>query len=261
MSATWSTADDPRPRAFPLRRFLLPWARPESAAPAPEAERSIPEIAGGNWLRGKRIFFGEQTACSKCHRIRGEGGEVGPDLSNLVHRDYASVLKDIREPNAALNPDHIAYDVELTDGEDWTAVLKSDAQDQLTFADASGRAVAVARTKLKSLRPSKLSLMPEALVQALTAAQLRDLMTFLLTSPLEPAPIEAANPPPPRQRTELAFVTGARDANSGTNEASLTRPAAPNFHIVLCAGPKITGRVNMITPLAATLGEAPGAGG
>ncbi|HVY71289.1 MAG TPA: c-type cytochrome, partial [Verrucomicrobiae bacterium] len=131
LTAHWFTADDPRPRAFPLRRILVPWAKPESGTSAPAGERKIPELAGGNWLRGKQLFFGEVATCYKCHTVRGAGAKVGPDLSNLIHRDYASVLKDIREPSAALNPDHLAYSVELTDGESVTGVLGADAWDQV----------------------------------------------------------------------------------------------------------------------------------
>jgi putative heme-binding domain-containing protein len=230
LTATWSTDADPRPRAFPLRRVLVPWASLKlQPAPAP-AERSIPEMAGGHWLRGKRLFFSEQLACAKCHRVRGEGNDVGPDLSNLVHRDYASVLKDIREPNAAINPDHIAYNVELSDSEPLTAVLKTDSAEQLSFADASGRTVRIARKHLKSITPATLSLMPEGLWAALTAQQQKDLMTFLLTTPLEPAPIEAANPPPPRNRPEIsALLTSANGQSAISNR---------QFHILLCAGPK-----------------------
>src|SRR5437868_11507126 len=46
--------------------------------------------------------------------------------SNLIHRDYASVLKDIREPNSAINPDHVAYQVELNNrSEEHTSELQS----------------------------------------------------------------------------------------------------------------------------------------
>jgi len=230
LSVTWSTDADPRPRAFPLRRMMLPWASP-TLQPAPATtERSVPEIAGGHWLRGKRLFFSEQLACAKCHRISGEGNDVGPDLSNLIHRDYASVLKDIREPNAAINPDHVAYNVELNDGEPITAVLKTDGADQLTFADASGQTVRVAKKQVRSIKPATLSLMPEGLWAALTAEQQKDLMTYLLTTPLDPAPIEAANPPPLRQRREISGLLAAVHRQSAIGNRQ--------FQIVLCAGPK-----------------------
>src|SRR5262249_16156232 len=146
LDLSWSTTLDPQTfRPFPLRRLLVPWASPAPLGiPSRTSGNPItPELAGGHWLRGRHLFFSETLACSKCHRMRGEGGEAGPDLSNLVYRDYHSVLKDIREPNNAINPDHIAYQVERADGETLTAVLKTETREQLTFADATGRPIAV----------------------------------------------------------------------------------------------------------------------
>ena len=136
LTASWHTAEDPRPRAFPLRRFLLPWARPD-APPAVAGTTALPELTGGNWTRGRRLFFGDTVACSKCHTIHGRGGRVGPDLSNLPQRDYANVLKDIKDPNAAINPDHLAYNIELTDTEELTAVIQTENKDEITVADVS----------------------------------------------------------------------------------------------------------------------------
>jgi len=76
----------------------------------------VPELEGGDWERGRKIFFGDAVGCYKCHQIHGEGGTIGADLSNLIYRDYASVLRDITEPSAAINPEHISYNVELKDG-------------------------------------------------------------------------------------------------------------------------------------------------
>ncbi|MDB6109419.1 MAG: hypothetical protein JWR69_1169, partial [Pedosphaera sp.] len=103
LDVSWFTAEDSRTRALPLRRILLPWATPHAETATSEPRR-IPEIAGGDWQRGKQVFFGEQAACFKCHQVGGEGGKIGPDLSNLIYRDYVSVLRDIMEPSAALNP-------------------------------------------------------------------------------------------------------------------------------------------------------------
>ena len=95
LAATWNTADDPRPRPFPVRRFLLPWAKAKKGGAEPETPRTIPELAGGNWLRGRQLYFGKAN-CHSCHAVGGQGGPIGPDLSNLVHRDYASVVRDIQ---------------------------------------------------------------------------------------------------------------------------------------------------------------------
>lgn len=115
----WFTAEDSRPRALPLRRILVPWARPAGAPAGP----AVPaELAGANWGNGRKLYFGT-AACFACHNIRGERKAIGPDLGNLIHRDYASVLQDITQPNATLNPDYLSYIVTLADGGSRTGII------------------------------------------------------------------------------------------------------------------------------------------
>jgi putative heme-binding domain-containing protein len=183
LDVSWFTDEDPRSRAMPLRRVFLPWATPATDEPPAPAVRQIPEIAGGNWQRGKKIFYSEQPGCFKCHQVAGEGGKIGPDLSNLIYRDYASVLKDIVEPSAAINPDHLAYNVELTDGGVETGVILSDSPEKLVLGQVTGRSIEIDRTKIVRAKPSAVSLMPEGLLKGFSAQQQRDLLTFLLATP------------------------------------------------------------------------------
>jgi putative heme-binding domain-containing protein len=181
LEVSWHTAEDARPRALPLRRVFMPWARQKAAGPPEELARRIPEISGGNWGRGKIVFYGEQAACSKCHQVRGEGGKIGPDLSNLIYRDYESVLKDITQPSAAINPDHIAYNLELKNGEAVTGVVLEETPENLVLGQVSGVPLTIPKNTIVSRKASSLSLMPEGLLQPLGDQQRRDLMTFLLT--------------------------------------------------------------------------------
>jgi len=234
LEVSWFTAEDPRLRALPLRRILLPWAKAAEALPATEPERVIPEIAGGHWLSGKRLFFSEPAACHKCHVVRGRGGRIGPDLSNLVHRDYASVMKDIVQPSAAINPDHLAYNVELKDGEPVSGVPAGGEGDELLLADATGRLTAVSRKQIVSMKPSAVSLMAEGLLNALAPSQVKDLLTFLLMPPpLEPATLEIPGEPPARSRAEVEV----RLNRAGATNAAAPAPGRP-LRVVLCAGPK-----------------------
>ena len=83
IAATWHTADDPRPRAFPVRRFVMPWAHQTNEFDLQLTNsNNIPE--GGNWLNGRRLYTGK-ALCARCHTIHGQGGRVGPDLSNLAY--------------------------------------------------------------------------------------------------------------------------------------------------------------------------------
>ena len=225
---TWSTDADPRPRAMPLRRILLPWAKPSLEPTTLITEREVPEIEGGNWLRGRTLYFGK-AQCATCHTMRGEGGHVGPDLGNLTQRDYASVVRDIREPSAALNPDHLAYLVEPKEGDAFTGVMAGENR----YADATGKIHELPKSAIKSAQALAISLMPPGLLEALAPGEQRDLLTFLLIPPMQPAPIEAPNPPPARKRAEVEALLKQITAKS-----EIRNPKSEIFHIVLCDGPK-----------------------
>ncbi len=229
VEVTWHTNEDPRERAFPLRRFHPTWVTPWTEEVAPKAEREIPEVAGANWMRGRGLFFSEKAGCSKCHQIRGEGGKLGPDLSNLVYRDYNSVVKDIAFPNNAINPDHLASHVELTNGETLTGIVQAEKPDGILLGIASGESVQLPRKEIAAVRPASVSLMPEGLLQTLDATERKDLLAFLLTAPLEPGPLETKGEPPPRKRAEVEALI-----------KSFPRSAAPlkPLGVLLVAGPK-----------------------
>ncbi len=206
LSPTWHTAADPRPRAFPLRRFLLPFAKP---ADAKAAEPVVAEL-DGDWLNGRRLYFGK-AQCATCHTMNAQGGRVGPDLSNLSFRDRASVERDIREPSAALNPDHITYHIALKNGGELAAVILTEDAAQYRIGEANGTVRDLPRGEMREVKALPISLMPPGLLETLTPAEQADLLNFLISpAPLQPAPIVAKEPPPaPRKRAELTAVLAA----------------------------------------------------
>jgi putative heme-binding domain-containing protein len=224
---SYCSKEDDRPHSLPLDRFLLPWA-PTKEHPPEIVIQQPPELKGGNWARGRQVFFSDQALCSRCHMVAGQGGRIGPDLSNLVHRDFTSVLRDIHEPSAAINPDFITYSVELKDGRVFAGVVRTE-RDNLIIGDNTGKEVTVAKSLVETLTPAKISTMPEGLDKTLGPDKMRDLLTFLLTEPLKPAPAECAGLPPPRSRAEVEAVLKALPPSTEAR-----RP----LHIVLAAGPK-----------------------
>jgi putative heme-binding domain-containing protein len=190
LAVSYHTAEDPRERPLELRRALVPWAVSRSDAfDAPAAPAPVPELAGGDWARGRAVFLSDAAACVKCHAVRGQGGAIGPDLSNLVHRDYASVLRDVAEPSAAINPDYVTYRVSLKDGRVLTGAVRTDG-DKLLVGDLEARVTTVRRSDVDEMTPTASSIMPEGLPQALGPDRMRDLLMFLLTPP----PVSEAAP-------------------------------------------------------------------
>lgn len=202
------TTDEDAKTARPLaaRRFILPWANTDLKALGREAVAVRPkELEGGSWAKGRAVFFSEQGACSKCHTIHGKGGDIGPDLSNLIHRDYTSVLRDITLPSFAINPDHLTQVVHLDDGRSFTGVVRTEG-DKLRIGDKDGKFVEVSKKSVERITASPLSTMPEDLPKLLGPERMRDLMTFLLTDPVRMPDYGAGKPPEARTRKELAAV-------------------------------------------------------
>ena len=191
---SYHTSADPRPRTLSTRRFLLPFATPGE----PDLRNQhIPQIAGGDWHAGRALFNGKAT-CSTCHRFRGEGFPVGPELANLTQRDYAGVLRDIVEPNATINPDAVGYLVTLRNGESFTGTRLAETDTELQLAQPGGQVAKLLKSEITQSTPMAVSLMPTGLDKALTPAELRDLMTYLLTEPEPPVPAPASRREPGR---------------------------------------------------------------
>jgi putative heme-binding domain-containing protein len=180
----YRTRRDDRVRAPGIARFVLPFARPGATDLAP---RVLPELAGADWHAGRALFNGK-AACATCHELRGEGKAVGPDLSNLVHRDYASVLADIVDPNASINPDAVGYVVTLKDNSTVIGTNVGESALQLHLAQPGGEVAKLRKADIARVEPMTHSLMPPGLERNLTAAELRDLMAFLLTIPSSTSP-------------------------------------------------------------------------
>jgi putative heme-binding domain-containing protein len=224
LHVSYHTANDPTERPLPTAWQFVPWA-PAALPPAP-APSAAPELAGGDWRRGEALFFGAEANCSACHQVRGRGSKIGPDLSNLVSRDAASVLRDIIDPNATLNPDYVPYTAVLSDGRILSGLVRAEGGDRIRLVDGNLREMVIDKRDIEQLSAGTVSIMPQGYADLLGPAGLRDLLVFLTA----PTPETAAAQPPVRSRAEVdAVLRGATDAPAGK-----PRP----LHIVLVAGPK-----------------------
>ncbi|MFO0940358.1 MAG: c-type cytochrome [Pirellulales bacterium] len=197
---SFSTAEDETRRPLSLSRFLQPWAPTQQVSDGTKSTNSIesvPELAGGSWGRGRRLFHDERTLCARCHAIGGDGAKVGPDLGNLIHRDYASVLRDILEPSRTINPDYLNQTVLTKDGRAISGVVSSEG-DKVVVADSKGTLERISRDEIEQMKSLTTSVMPQELLAKLTESERRDLLTYLLTPP----PTMPLDSPLPRRRSE-----------------------------------------------------------
>ena len=230
LELSYSYGHDPGERPFGPGQLLVPWFHGEfgrptisSAEVAALADDKTLQLAGGDYERGRGLFFGDKLKCANCHRIRSEGQTLGPDLSNLVARDAASVLRDIKEPSASINPDYVAYNVALRDGGELTGFVRAQSETTLQLVGADGKESGFPRSDLRELRPSSISLMPAGLLDALKEEPIRDLLTFLL------------NEPPKRSKAEVDRLLNTKQETRDTFENPKPDIGNQKLQIVLVA--------------------------
>ncbi len=171
--------DTPTPKPIVSKDLVLPWApAPPDSQASPTAEPPY-ALQGGDPERGKTVFFSEEAQCSKCHKIQGEGSEVGPDLSELADRDPATIYADIANPSARIHPDYVPFTVALKDGQVAVGVVKAEGADAIRVLDNNAKISTYPRSEVEELRPSATSIMPVGLAGALGETKMRDLIAFL----------------------------------------------------------------------------------
>lgn len=226
-----ATQENSAPRAISLNRFLLPWVQSlEDTTLTESLQSNLSQLEGGNWGAGRKWFFSDTLGCSKCHAEPGSGipPVIGPDLSNLPSRDYASNLRDIQYPSHAINPEFIGHQIRLKDGTVLTGVLR-DRGSKILVGDTQGKTIEIEKEDIEQMLPSQLSVMPNGLLEKLNDAQIKDLLTYLM----KPAPSMPLSGPisAPTMRTALEVAK--------VLEGSQATPSpARALNIVLVAGPK-----------------------
>jgi quinoprotein glucose dehydrogenase len=140
-------------------------------------------LYGGNAEEGKKTFLERQdAACLRCHKINGEGGEVGPDLAGLGQRQTREfILESILFPNAKISPGFESVLISMKDGASWAGVVKSENDTQLVVNSPEDGLLTLKKADIQK-RDRGLSAMPEGMAEMLSKQDLRNLVEFLATT-------------------------------------------------------------------------------
>jgi quinoprotein glucose dehydrogenase len=153
-------------------------------------------LEGGNAKAGREIFAEmAEVACMRCHKWKGEGGDVGPDLAKIAQAtDRIFLLESIIDPNAKIAPGYDNVLLTLNNGELIAGILNKDGAEEVTItnvADGKKQQVKTADIKERMHVPSA---MPPGLANVMSKRNLRDLIEFLASA----APKAAENSPAPQ---------------------------------------------------------------
>jgi hypothetical protein len=139
-----------------------------------------------NLAAGRRIFHHAQVGtCSKCHRHRGRGSVVGPDLSAVSNAGSPDrILRSILQPSRDVDPQYFPRMLITEDGHIFTGIMLRDGGGgNEVYRDNTGRERVFKTANIIERKELHTSMMPEGLVDTLTDRELRDLIAFMNEQP------------------------------------------------------------------------------
>lgn len=141
-------------------------------------------LAQADLTAGKKLYA---EACGKCHKLFGEGGAIGPELTGAQRSNLNYWLENIVDPSAVVGAGFRMSVVELEDGRVLNGVV-SPAASRTLYLQTPTEKMTLDRRQVVSIRESNLSLMPEAQLATWSSDQVRDLIGYLMSDGGRPAP-------------------------------------------------------------------------
>lgn len=144
-------------------------------------------LAKADKSSGRALFA---TICGACHRLYGEGGEVGPDLTGTGRANLDYLLENLADPNAQVSADFRVTVLTLQDGRVLNGFVIAKTARTLTLRTMTEQ-LTIERAEITASQELPQSLMPEGLLQALSETQVRDLIAYLMHPSQVPLPAPA----------------------------------------------------------------------
>lgn len=135
-------------------------------------------VESANPHEGREIF---QMACAACHKLYGEGADVGPDItgSNRANLDY--ILGNILDPSGEIQDDYRMVMITTRDGRTFGGNIAVEDDRQLTLRIV-GQDVVISKSEIQSREIAPVSMMPEGLLSELDDRDVLNLISYLRTT-------------------------------------------------------------------------------
>lgn len=137
----------------------------------------------GDFKRGRELFRdAERTQCLTCHKVGGEGGAAGPDLSHIGGKfDRPHLIESLLQPSRLIVEGYRSSVITTPSGRTVTGIVKSESERGITLVDADAKEHLIPRDEIDQRQEIDVSLMPQGLAGALTPAEFTDLIACLET--------------------------------------------------------------------------------
>ncbi len=136
-------------------------------------------LAKANVKNGKQVFM--QT-CGPCHKMYGEGGTLGPDITGSNRQNLEYLLSNVLDPSGEIQDDYRMVVVTTRDGRTFSGNVAMENDRTLALSLVGQDTVSIAKSNIQSKDVTNVSMMPAGLWETLEDQQIIDLVGYLRTS-------------------------------------------------------------------------------
>jgi putative membrane-bound dehydrogenase-like protein len=148
-------------------------------------------LEGRSTETGRKLF--KEATCLQCHKFNGEGGAVGPELTDVFLRwkgDSLAILREMLDPSHKIEPKYALYNVVMSDGRIKSGIIAAQDRDTVTILanPENSKPEQLLRDDIHELVKTSASLMPKGLLDRYTKEEIFELLAYLKTGQPTPPP-------------------------------------------------------------------------
>ena len=119
----------------------------------------LESLAGGDAEKGRNIFLNNSAVyCQRCHKLDGQGGEVGPQLNGLAadkEKDRRYLLESIVLPSAKIAKGYETVILLLADERTVSGIIKSEDKKEIKLVTAENKEIVSRWTTWPAAAPAR----------------------------------------------------------------------------------------------------------
>ena len=135
-------------------------------------------LAKADPSKGRMLFT---AVCGACHKMYGQGGAIGPELTGSDRHNLKYLLENVLDPSAVVPADFRVSVLNLKDGRTLTGVIPEQTERTITVQTPAER-ITIERTQIVKQEQLPMSLMPEGLLSALGDENVKNLISYLMSN-------------------------------------------------------------------------------
>ena len=157
---------------------ILPLIQGHNAQPLPAMSELV--MMKGDAANGAKVFSRAAPGCANCHVVRGQGTELGPNLSEIGTKlGKDALFEAILDPSAGISFGFEAWTFTLKNDDEAYGLLASETADEVTLKNTGGIVTKIRKSDVATRQQSKLSIMPAGLQAGMATQEFVDLVEFL----------------------------------------------------------------------------------